>query len=299
MTRARPEKRQRILISAKYDETLESVEGRLQQLQETVNALYRDVRHAPASLKSGARQDFGLDTTFSNGWVPGLPAASLGYRGDPSFEAQAGRITSAFGTSPVHPPLEGSANTVVFSHASQCPDPCSGYDVASSQTETGPLHEQQPGPRRHPLPPIEPVLKLLRLVQTEKQRLFVDVFVLDEQEFTVLCREVFFAVTPYTLYAWSIVNVGLFYLFTDLEAVRFANIGIDSNEVGGIIELLAANAQDAVDAFRVCSEPSIEACQALAFLVSPHGREIHICALAKRNRAHSASNPGKSRGPGP
>lgn len=112
------------------------------------------------------------------------------------------------------------------------------------------------------------MLRLLRLAQVERQRFFVDVFVLDEPEFSDLCREVFFAINPYTLYAWAVVNVGLFYLFVDLKPDHYAEIGVDSNAVDHITELLAANAQDAVDSFRVCSEPSIEACQALALLVS-------------------------------
>lgn len=112
------------------------------------------------------------------------------------------------------------------------------------------------------------MLGLLRLAQIEKQRFFVDVFVLDEPEFVDLCREVFFAINPYTIYTWAVVNVGLFYLFLDLNPNRYAEIGVDSNDIDTITELLAANAQGAVDSFRVCSDPSIEACQALALLAS-------------------------------
>lgn len=112
------------------------------------------------------------------------------------------------------------------------------------------------------------MLRLLRLAQIERQRFFVDVFVFDEPQFADLCREVFFAINPYTLYTWAVVNVGLFYLFLDLNPDRYPEIGVDNEDIDTITELLAANAQGAVDSFRVCSEPSMEACQALALLVS-------------------------------
>lgn len=213
--------------------------------------------------QSGAPQGYGEPSGFRNGWVPRLTAASLGHRGNPSFEAQAGRIRDALSGLPAHPPLEDSVNGIALSHMPQQPD------GPNTQDEITPiLPEHQPNLEKHPLPPSEPVLRLLRLSQTQKQRFFVDVFVLDEQEFSTLCREVFFPINPYTLYTWSIVNVGLFYLFSDLKPATYADVGVNGGGVDEITGRLAANAQDAVDSFRVSSEPSIEACQALALLVS-------------------------------
>lgn len=149
---------------------------------------------------------------------------------------------------------------------SYMPQQAEGPHTQDELTPT--LPEHQPNLEKHALPPSEPVLKLLRLSQTEKQRFFVDVFVLDEQEFSALCREVFFPINPYTLFTWSIVNVGLFYLFSDLKAANYVHVGVNGSGIDEIAGCLAANAQDAVDSFRVSSEPSIEACQALALLVS-------------------------------
>lgn len=247
---------------------------------------------ASGPLQSGTQQGYGKASSFTNGWVPRVPAADLGHRGSPSFEAQAERIGGALNAPPGQPPLDVSANGMGLSRISQ------QLLVPNTQDEVTPtLPIHQPNPE-NPLPPRGPVLKLLRLSQTKKQRFFVDVFVLDEQELNALCREVFFPINPYTLYTWSIVNVGLFYLFSDLKAVSFDDIGVNGNEVDEITALLAANAQDAVDSFRVCSEPSIEACQALALLVSSSRDNTFLFTRPNCNREHSASNPAKSLRPG-
>ena len=274
-------------MSAGYDEALESVDGRLQQLQETVNALHHDVRSAASPAQPSIGKDSGLPLELSSGWAPHLSPASLGYRGDPSFEVQAGRMAGSHGSPPIHPLLEDCSNIVTISHPSQHLGPGSESRVASTQPGTVPLLDQQPNTTRHPLPPTDPVLKLLRLSQTEKQRFFVDLLILDEQEFADLCREVFFAVNPYTLYTWAIVNVGLFYLFTDLSPSLYSEIGISSNEVDTITGVLAANAQETVNNFRVCSEPSIEGCQALSLLVSRyHANSRHLLLTSAGHILH-------------
>ncbi|SPO04291.1 uncharacterized protein DNG_06974 [Cephalotrichum gorgonifer] len=230
---SRPEKRQRVLISARYDEALESVDRRLQELQQTVNALHCDVGRSQEHSQPTLVRDCNFTPGSSNGWVPALPAASGGYRGSSSFDYQARRVRGTLASLAAHLPLQATENSTTAPHL--------------------PHHA-------------DVVLKLLRLAQIEKQRFFVDVFLLDEQEFSDLCREVFFAVNPYTLYTWSIVNVGLFYLFRDLNMNHYAEIGLDSYEVDRTTELLAANARSAVERFPTCSEPCIEACQALALL---------------------------------
>lgn len=265
----RPEKRQRILISARYDETLESVDSRLQQLQETVNSLQNDVRNSSGPPQGGHGLKSDPSSAFLNGWTPRLSAANEGYRGNSSFDAQVGRLVGSLGALAAQPSLGDSAHEVAMSHIpGHFIGPGAESRAGHLQTNTAPLDEQTSELPRHSLPPSDPVLRLLRLAQVERQRFFVDIFVLDEPEFADLCREVFFAINPYTLYTWAIVNVGLFYLFVDLKPDHYAEIGVDSNAVDQITELLAANAQGAVDSFRVCSEPSMEACQALALLVS-------------------------------
>lgn len=119
------------------------------------------------------------------------------------------------------------------------------------------------------LPPSEPVLRLLRLCQTVDQRLFSDFGFLDVQGFTEMCRDVFFATVPHSMATWCIVNVGLFYLFTDLKLELYDQVSLDEQQVDSITEILAKNTQLAVESFRMCSEPSLVTCQALALLVSP------------------------------
>lgn len=118
------------------------------------------------------------------------------------------------------------------------------------------------------LPPIGPVLKLLRLTQTEKQRFFIDVPVIDEAEFVELSQKVYFAIHDYSLSTWAIVNTGLYYLFLALEEHDRSLVGVTLRDIQAFSQLLSANIEAAIQSFRLCYEPSTEGCQALALLVS-------------------------------
>lgn len=131
-----------------------------------------------------------------------------------------------------------------------------------------PLLHEYPRLARCSLPPSDAVLRLLRLAQTEKQRFFVDVDLFDEQHFADMCRSVFFAVNPYSIWLWSSVNIGLFYLFSALKSHRHAEIGLSTQQVDQITESLAVNIQAALGSFQICDDPSLESCQALALSVS-------------------------------
>ncbi|KAL7627113.1 hypothetical protein AAE478_003889 [Parahypoxylon ruwenzoriense] len=271
MTRTKPEKRQRIIISAKYDEALESVDHRLQEVLETVNALQRDFSRTPGATQQSLQRPCDFPAGSSNACLSGDFAANGGYRGPPSFEAQVRRMAGALSTQTAHLPL-GSASgngSATPNMAQQILDWSTSSDAAPLQTRTAsslPFLEQHPELAGYSLPSGDTVLKLLRLARVEKQRFFIDVAFFDEQQFTDLCREVFFAINPYTLSTWSIVNTGLLYLFLDLKPHRYADLGVDAHQVGKITELLAANSQASAENFRICSEPSLETCKALALL---------------------------------
>lgn len=194
-------------------------------------------------------------------------APSAPYRGESSFEAQIRQVASThggLGGIHVDSPM-GTAHTVqhILNWAATSQEDA-WKPNAPGQT---PMLEQYPRLANHSLPPSDTVLRLLRLTQTEKQRFFVDVDLFDEQHFTELCRNVFFAINPYSIWTWSIVNIGLFYLFMGLNPNHYNGLGLDAQQVDAITESLARNAQAAVDSFQICHEPSLEGCQALALSV--------------------------------
>ncbi|KAH6689829.1 hypothetical protein F5X68DRAFT_260411 [Plectosphaerella plurivora] len=265
---ARPEKRQRVLISSKYDEALESVDSRLQQVLEAVNSLQGAVNVQPRLNVVQHHHDF--SSGFPDARQDG---AANAYRGDSSFEAQSRALQRHPPQSPLTTTPFDSTTTSTFSEVLTW---TSGTSTSVSPTTsavpppTSPHHE--PYLTSRPLPPSDAVLRLLRLTQTEKQRFFLDVDLFDEAHFTDLCKQVFFAINPYSSHTWAIVNTGLYYLFHGLDVSRCAEIGLEASELGTIIDLLARNVQMAVDGFKICHDASLEACQSLALL--SRGRKV-------------------------
>lgn len=117
------------------------------------------------------------------------------------------------------------------------------------------------------LPPLDPVLRLLRLLHTEKQRFFIDVPVVGEQEFEEICQRVYFAVNDYSLSAWIIVNAGLYYLFLNLIPHHYSQIAVTGGDIQEMLRLLSANLDAAIQSIRLCQDPSLQWCQALSLLV--------------------------------
>ncbi|KAF4778757.1 C6 transcription factor [Colletotrichum scovillei] len=148
-------------------------------------------------------------------------------------------------------------------------------DQATGSEESSPAHTgnspltvqaQHPELEGRSLPSTERILKLLRLCQTEKQRFFIDVPVIDEQEFGEYCQKVCFAITDFSSVDWIIVNAGLFFLLQGLKPHHYAIVGFNELDIEAYSQLLKANLEAAIQSLRLCSDPSIQACQALAVL---------------------------------
>lgn len=278
MTRAKPEKRQRIVISAKYDEALESVDSRLRELQDSVNALQQGLNQTANITRSHASYPTGasLKSTLDGQLFGSHAAANRGYQGSSSFDAQAQRVTSAYNPPATRPFAQELAHATGSPHVpnqslnlpASTPSGFPLLQTSRASATSPPYLEHHSELAVRPLPPSETVLKLLRLAQAEKQRFFIDVFVLTEQEFTELCRNVYFPISPCTVYSWIAVNVGLLYLFRGLTPHRYGYVGLNAFEVRSIVELLATNANLSVENLRVSTEPSLEACQVMSLLVS-------------------------------
>ncbi|KAH8808824.1 hypothetical protein F5884DRAFT_382762 [Xylogone sp. PMI_703] len=244
---------------------MESVKHSLEEVSQALQKLLQNSEQAQESPK-GSPAAF-ISSNPSN--ISGLPE---GYMGDSSFKAHVQRVTHA---------LKDAAADLEFSMT----DPNLSADMnathivqeASNSEETTPSTScshassfkiQYPELQGRSLPPQGPVLKLLRLAQTEKQRFFIDVPIIDEHEFGELCQKVYFAFNDYSLSAWVIVNAGLFYLFIGLEEHNLSQVGLTPSDVQANLDLLSTNLEAAIQSLRLAQDPSIEACQALTLLAS-------------------------------
>lgn len=193
-----------------------------------------------------------------------------GFRGEHSFNGQLGAVLDALedvvkkANSPAHPwPVTSRLRTEMLSPLS------SGASTDAPSLFTDPPMRRDNQPLQGcDLPPIDLVLNMLRLTQVKRQRFFVDAYLIDEADFSDLCQQVFFAVSPYCSAVWSIVNVGLLFLLEGLDQVDGQQMGLHPERVVSYIDLLTVNVNVAIDNVRVSSEPTIRDCQALALMVS-------------------------------
>jgi hypothetical protein len=258
VTRRAPEKRQRVLISTRYDEAMDNVN---RSLQEVTRALQKLTHNNETERECAGAAGPGNH-------VSTILEISEGYMGDSSFKAHVRRVTDALKEARADVEFTSCDGNLPAKKATQIIEAAS-VDPSPSSTDA-PLSSfrvQYPELEGKSLPPIEPVLKLLRLAQAEKQQFFVDMPIIDEPTFVELCQRAYFAIDDYSLSTWAIVNTGLFSLFFCLKEHQYAGLGVSSSSFQDILALLSGNVEAAIRSSRLCQDPSLEACQALAILV--------------------------------
>ncbi|RYP60823.1 hypothetical protein DL771_010355 [Monosporascus sp. 5C6A] len=272
-TRRPPEKRQRVLLSSKYEEAVQEIGHHLADVKGMLHTLIssKDVGSCPPSpTERWSKYAHRTQSPMIDEHVPTLAGVHEGYNGDPSFQSHAHRVGSALGATLAASELIGLEAPMTLP-----PDGVKGLLRSAAMTNVTtsdrvaprnilPPHNLELG--NMPLPPIDVVLKLLRLAKTDKQRFFVDVPLFQEDEFTDMCRGVYFATEPISIWTWVCVNVGLYFLFLGLSEVNCRRIGTTVEAIRSHSRVLMANAETALQSLRLCSEPSAESCRALALL---------------------------------
>lgn len=272
-----------MLISSRYEEALQEVsrqmadvKGLLQTMaasgQRDAHALPRRHRSPPpagaiSSLTPGSgRGETAAATpsarTMIDEQVPTLSGVHEGYNGDSSFQSHACRIENALETL--------AASELLRLAAPPQPSPLSAGGANSTATTSKPEtrpHDDVLEFDNLPLPPMDVVLKLLRLARTDKQRFFVDFQLFSEDEFAAVCRDIYFATQPISLWSWINCNVGLYFLFLGLNDDARGRLGTTVDVIRSYCGTLMKNAEEAMQSLRLCSEPSLELCRALALLV--------------------------------
>lgn len=263
-----------MLLSSKYDNAMESVQYQLQDIKATLKVLVQNksVRAQETSTVSTVSTQItqGHPRVTINGDDRAIPPASEGYSGESSFNAHVRTVADMLGgatngSSPASQPTTTSA--VVLELLDGLRDSKIPLNMSSAgcdlpaQTE---IHEL----RNLPLPPTEPILKLLRSTMAEKHRFFIDVPIIDEEEFFHQCQKVYFSVEPLSILTWSVVNVGLLYLLYDLNEDRRVEIGMSVGDIHTNVNQLSANINVIITNLKLFLENSTLACQALGLLVS-------------------------------
>jgi hypothetical protein len=208
--------------------------------------------------------------------VPSLSTAGEGFKGESSFQSHAKLAETALEQTLVTSGLVNVESTSAVSRQ-HVREFLRGHTNADGTTSQGTNHKPHTEaydfePGNVPLPSIEIVLKLLRLAKTEKQRFFLDVPLFTEDEFVDMCRGIYFAIGPISVWSWICVNVGLYFLFMDCSRDNCFRMSTTPEELRSYTPLLKNNAESAMQSLRLCSEPSMESCRALSLLVRYHGQ---------------------------
>ncbi|KAI1323091.1 hypothetical protein F5Y16DRAFT_384640 [Xylariaceae sp. FL0255] len=280
------EKRQRVLISSKYEDALQDVGRQLADVREMLRQALASQRqdnnggysvschpshhhHSPLPGYPQRQQQTGISPETASGTpksiidekVPTLQNVQEGFAGDSSFQYQAQEVKTvlestlaSIGLSDVEPGQMSSSTTAAI----PVPPPLDLNDIDAGSI---------------PLPPVDIVLRLLRLAKLSKQPFFIAVPIFEEVEFTNMCRDVYFATEPVSLWKWIGVNVGLYELFLGLNNNKndddvHARLGTSPDALERHCEMIKANVDAAMQSLRLCSEPSWESCRALAALTS-------------------------------
>ena len=274
-TRRPTEKKQRVLISSKYDEAVQDMNRQLSDVKQMLQSLLVN--------SAGARQEQTppSDSHYSppaliNEQIPNLLTEHEGYNGDASFQSHADRVNQA---------LEATLAATEFIHilspsGQLMPSEAQASNIPTQSPTLDDVHPPDTVPQGRPphpsedlidempLPPLDLTLKLLRLAQVEKQRFFLDVPMFEEHEFLDMCRDVYFAKEPISIWPWICVNVGLYYLFISITEESCRRLRTTPKAMAEHVPMLMGNAEAAMQCVRLCSEPSLESCRALGLLVS-------------------------------
>ncbi|KAI0535062.1 hypothetical protein GGR58DRAFT_515683 [Xylaria digitata] len=266
------EKRQRVLLSTKYEDAVQDVSRQLADVREMLQTLMSNQEARPLAVGS---QEASLDATvytpqsMIDEQVPVLDSVQEGYDGDTSFTSHAHQIRTTLEATLLSSELEFPSNGSVESQNGQ-------GSAKSTTTKRDPvLDSADPGLGNMPLPPNEIVLRLLRLARAEKQRFFVDTPLYTEDEFVNMCQDIYFATEPISIWKWIGVNVGLYSLFMSISEANCRRLGTAVNVMRGHAKIPKSNAETALQSLRLCSEPSMESCRALACLANFYVKHGH------------------------
>ncbi|KAJ4519477.1 hypothetical protein HRR83_004499 [Exophiala dermatitidis] len=260
-TKRTPEKRQRILVSGRYEREIEHVNGRLANLEGILQTLANHQKqNSPCPAQPAIPE--GLSTPQDSQRV----GSELAFTGDSSFDATSKHFTQALEhslDSSSHAAFVRDVSDAVATLRNTLNEKPAATDGTVPVDQLLEVFVHYPELSRLALPPQAPVLTMLRYTKTHPQRLFCDVPILDGPYIIELCQKVYFPTEEYTIATFLTVHTSLYYLFRDLtpEAardLRFTPQGIDQ-----ITAMCKKNAEVAMRNVRLFMDVSYENAEAL------------------------------------
>nr|POE94377.1 hypothetical protein CFP56_16617 [Quercus suber] len=269
------QKKQRVFISDKYTDTIESIEHQLGRISVGIERLLDANESSSQDLPPAFPTLPPLPGNASLAELPsGTPVTAKSYEGESSLQALVALVRDTIQVSCLDVELPHDAPNTSSSTGAlhqllreidMAADPSSPHN--GSLAIAGKPKTMGSSLGRPPLPPANSVLKLLGLTQIRKQQFFVDIPIFTESEFMQRCQEVYFAIKPYALSTWIIVIVGLVTLFEGLNQNDCAELDATAKDVQENVQQLVKYIKPACEDLRLCMEVSLENCKAIALLL--------------------------------
>ncbi|KAL2007936.1 hypothetical protein VTN00DRAFT_7918 [Thermoascus crustaceus] len=133
------------------------------------------------------------------------------------------------------------------------------------------------------MPPISSVVSLLRLCKETLPFNFIDIPLINFVQFNDLCTRVYFATEDFSTAAFTLVNGGLYYLFTDVGLLRGKNVA----EFQECAAMCRSNFEYALGKFDLFTSPTLENIQAL-ILGASYAIDISRPSLCWSLSSHAA-----------
>lgn len=244
----RPERKQRLHPSARYDEKLNYICQQLEGLSSTLEVLVE---------ANGQPNSQTLATLDSGGQSIGDSSLSESTKNTTGVN----RISQQGYTSDGPSPAEGIAQDVVRTllHDAKAEDSLTS-EHASSQSCA---FSQYPQLADLSLPPMDHVLRLLTFMRLSPQRYFADKPEMDEDEFAEVCQKVYFPTKQFSVFAWVSMNCVLFHLFRDLDDAGIMRLQLTRLQASRNSKLCFNNVGRATQVLNICVPSSSEAVCAL------------------------------------
>ncbi|KAI1627569.1 hypothetical protein EDD37DRAFT_266206 [Exophiala viscosa] len=261
-TKRHTEKRQRVLVSGRYERELEDVTGRLAGLERTLQRLLDDPNTSGRSPRNSSPA---LPTPSDNQLIE----RDVDFAGDSSFVAHSKDVTQAFERTLNTSPIPSSIRDVSAAVATLRTflNENSGADGEDSLPANQPLRElvHYPDLSNLTLPPMPAVLRLLRHCKVHQHRFFFETPTLDAQYLTELCQKIYFPTDEYTIATFITVHVSLNCLFRQLPKAVAQELNFSASELRELVATCAKNAETAMLNLRMYMEANYENIEALLF----------------------------------
>ncbi|RDW69777.1 hypothetical protein BP6252_08797 [Coleophoma cylindrospora] len=257
--------RQRILISSRYENKVESIDERLAGIEKSLQTLIVNMKTTPAqsavvdgptplikpalnssTLSRTPKDRLDVTETFEGG--TSLKAHSLHAKG--LFETLSSS-TSAKRSARLRDALTSLQNTLKAES-----DPAMFYDLrftSEREMKFTSISDLE-------MPPMQAVLEVLRAANEKLPHMFLEAPMFEVTQFSEMCKNLYFCTTDYSPALFTIVNAGLAHLFAQ---GAFEKEGSAATEWQRYAYICGLNFELTMENLTIFLAPSLESCQAL------------------------------------